>query len=129
MAGFPSGCSVRRQCHKVYYIWLALLLLRNGSAYEAANILSEERSYPAWKLCNILHLTRSAYHQWLKQVKGPHEQENERIAEKVKEIHAAHPDMGYHMIRDELDKYHGKFVQLRRYIRLTVIQKALEDNS
>lgn len=71
-----------------------------------------------WKLCDLLHLTRSAYYQWLKQTKSPHEQENGRIAEKVKEIHEAHPDMGYRRIRDELDRHHDIHVNDKRILRI-----------
>ena len=92
--------------------------MRNGSAYEAVKTLSEERSLPVWKLCGLLHLTRSAYYQWLKQKKSPHERENERIAEKVKEIHEAHPDMGYRRIRDELDRRHDIHVNDKRVLRI-----------
>lgn len=92
--------------------------MRNGSAYEAIKTLSEERSLPVWKLCDLLHLTRSAYYRWLKQSKSPHEQENERIAEKVKEIHKVHPDMGYRRIRDELFRHHGIRVNDKRILRI-----------
>lgn len=71
-----------------------------------------------WKLCGLLHLTRSAYYQWFKHTKSPHEQENERIAEKVKEIHEAHPDMGYRRIRDELDRHHGIRANDKRILRI-----------
>ena len=92
--------------------------MRNGSAYEAVKTLPEERLLPVWKLCDLLHLTRSAYYQWLKQSKSPHEQENVRIAEKVKEIHRDHPDMGYRRIRDELDRHHGIRVNDKRVLRI-----------
>ena len=98
---------------------MTLSFVRNGSAYEAVKILSGECSYPVRKLCDLLHLTRSAYYQWLKQLKGPHEQENERIAEKAREIHKAHPDMGYRRIRDELDRYHDIHVNDKRVLRIT----------
>ena len=92
--------------------------MRNSSAYEAVKTLSEERSLPVWKLCELLHLTRSAYYRWLQQAKSPHEQENERIAEKVREIHEAHPDMGYRRIRDELDRHHDIHVNDKRILRI-----------
>lgn len=71
-----------------------------------------------WKLCSLLHLTRSAYYQWLKQAKSPREQENERIAQKVKEIHEAYPDMGYRRIRDELDRHHDIHINDKRTLRI-----------
>lgn len=71
-----------------------------------------------WKLCDLLHLTRSAYYRWLKQTKSPHEKENERIAQKVKEIHEAHPDMGYRRIRDELFRHHDIHINDKRVLRI-----------
>jgi len=92
--------------------------VRNGSAYEAVKILSEERSLPVWKLCALLHLTRSAYYRWLNHPKSLREQENERIAEQVKKIHEVHPDMGYRRMRDELDRHHGIRVNDKRVLRI-----------
>jgi transposase InsO family protein len=92
--------------------------VRHGSAYEAVKTLSEERSLPVWKLCQLLQLTRSAYYHWLKQPKSHHEQENESIAEQVKKIHEAHPDMGYRRIADELNKRHGFHVNDKRVLRI-----------
>jgi len=81
-------------------------------------ILSEERSLPVWKLCALLHLTRSAYYRWLNHPKSLREQENERIAEQVKKIHEAHPDMGYRRIRDELDRHHDIHVNDKHILRI-----------
>ena len=92
--------------------------MRNGSAYEAVKILSEERSLPVWKLCALLHLTRSAYYRWLNHPKSLREQENERIAEQVKKIHETHPDMGYRRIRDELDRHHDIHVNDKHILRI-----------
>jgi len=65
-----------------------------------------------------LHLTRSAYYRWLRHPKSLREQENERIAEQVKKIHEAHPDMGYRRIRDELDRRHDIHVNDKRILRI-----------
>ncbi|WP_040293547.1 IS3 family transposase, partial [Acetonema longum] len=66
-----------------------------------------------------MHLTRSAYYRWRRRPKSLGEQENERIAEQVKKIHDAHPDMGYRRIRDELDRYQGIHVNDKRVLRIT----------
>jgi transposase InsO family protein len=92
--------------------------VQHGSSYEAVKALSEERSFPVWKLCGLLHLTRSAYYRWLKHPKSFREQENERIAEQVKEIHGANPDMGHRRIRDELDKHYDIHVSDKRVLRI-----------
>ena len=81
-------------------------------------MLSEERSFPVWKLCDLLHITRSAYYRWLMHPKSNHELENERIADKVEKIHEAHPDMGYRRIRDELDRKHDIHVNDKRVLRI-----------
>lgn len=69
-------------------------------------------------LCDFLHITRSAYYGWLKHPKSSRELENERIAGKVENIHAAYPDMGYRRIRDELDRNHGIHVNDKRILRI-----------
>lgn len=92
--------------------------MRHGAAYEAVKTLSEERGYPVWKLCKHLHLARSAYYRWLGRSKSRREEENERIAEQVKKIHEAHPDMGYRRIRDELDRRHDIHVNDKRVLRI-----------
>lgn len=81
--------------------------------------MSEEKSYPIWKLCQMLRVTRSAYYRWLKDPKSKSERENKKIAAKVKKIHAAHPDMGYRRIRDELDRNHGVRVSDKRVLRIS----------
>lgn len=80
--------------------------------------LSTEHSYPVWKLCEFLHITKSAYYRWLKYPKSSRERENEQIAEKVEQIHKEHPDMGYRRIRDELDRNHGIHINDKRVLRI-----------
>ena len=69
-------------------------------------------------LCEYLHLSRSAYYRWLKDPVSFSERYNQEIAEKIKDIHEAHPDMGYRRIRDELDKKHGIAVNDKRVLRI-----------
>lgn len=95
-------------------------------SYEAAKTLSEETAYPVWKLCDFLHITRSAYYSWLSHPKSSRELENERLAGEVENIHNAHPDMGYRRIRDELERNHGICVNDKRILR---IDRALQIHS
>ena len=69
-------------------------------------------------LCEYLHLSRSAYYRWLKDPVSFSERYNQEIAGKIKDIHEAHPDMGYRRIRDELDKKHGIAVNDKRVLRI-----------
>jgi len=81
-------------------------------------LLSENRSFPVWKLCAFLHITRSAYYRWLTHPKSKRELENERIADVVEKIYKEHPDMGYRRIRDELDRRHDIHVNDKRILRI-----------
>ena len=70
------------------------------------------------RLCEYLHLSRGAYYRWLKNPVSYSEKYNKEISEKIKDIHEAHPDMGYRRIRDELDKKHGIAVNDKRVLRI-----------
>ena len=65
-----------------------------------------------------MHLSRSAYYRWLKDPVSFSEKYNKEIAEKIKDVHEKHPDMGYRRIRDELDKKHGIAVNDKRVLRI-----------
>ncbi len=70
------------------------------------------------RLCEYLHLSRGAYYRWVKDPVSYSERYNQEISEKLKEIHEAHPDMGYRRLRDELDKNHGIAVNDKRSLRI-----------
>ena len=70
------------------------------------------------RLCEYLHLSRGAYYRWLKNPVSYSEKYNKEVSEKIKDIHEAHPDMGYRRIRDELDKRHGIAVNDKRVLRI-----------
>ena len=70
------------------------------------------------RLCEYLHLSRGAYYRWVKNPVSYSEKYNKEISEKIKDIHEAHPDMGYRRIRDELDKKHGIAVNDKRVLRI-----------
>lgn len=86
--------------------------------YQAIRTLSEEKGYPVETLCSFLHVTRSAYYRWIKNPKSTNETRNEKIAEKIRQIHKKHPDMGYRRIRDELEVNHGIDVNDKRILRI-----------
>ena len=70
------------------------------------------------RLCENLHLPRSAYYRWLNDPVSFSEKYNKEISEKIKDIHEKHPDMGYRRIRDELEKKHGITVNDKRVLRI-----------
>jgi len=80
--------------------------------------LSEEKHYPVQQLCKYLHLSRGAYYRWLKNQISHSERRNQRIADKIKDIHGKHPDMGYRRINDELKRHHDIDVNDKRVLRI-----------
>ena len=56
--------------------------------------------------CQVLSLSRAGYYRWRSGIVSPRVAENQRIAERVKEIHAESPDKGYRRIRDDLERYY-----------------------
>ncbi len=86
--------------------------------YQAIKELSEEKHYPVQRLCESLHISRGAYYRWLKNPTSDNEKRNQKISEKIKQIHEEHPDMGYRRIRDELDKHHDINVNDKRVLRI-----------
>ena len=60
-------------------------------------------SYNIRDLCRKAHITRSAYYHWKRGEKGPREQKNEQLAQKVKEFYAEDPSKGYRRITDDLN--------------------------
>lgn len=47
------------------------------------------------------------------------ERKNETLAQKIQQIHVAHPDMGYRRIRDELDVRHHEHFNDKRVLRIS----------
>ena len=70
------------------------------------------------QMCEYFGVTRSAYYRWLKHPISGNERENRELCALIRQIHSAHPDMGYRRIRDELAVYYGKTVNDKRVLRL-----------
>lgn len=92
--------------------------MRQSHLYEAIRYCAEEYGDPVELSCEILHVSRSAYYKWLRGDFGERVRENERIAEKIEEIHRKDPDKGYRRIRDDLERYHGINVNDKRVLRI-----------
>ena len=96
--------------------------MRQSHLYEAIRYCSEEYDDPVELCCEILQVSRSAYYKWLKCDTGKRIHENERIAEKIEEIHSEDPSKGYRRIRDDLEKYHNIKVNDKRVLRICRIK-------
>ncbi|MEK0175424.1 IS3 family transposase, partial [Tetragenococcus halophilus] len=78
--------------------------------------MNEEKNYAIQPLCRLLQVTRSAYYSWRDHPTSDRERENQRLAQSIRQIHQAHPDMGYRRIRDELYGRYGLSVSDKRVL-------------
>ena len=86
--------------------------------YRAVRECHSEKGYPVDEACSILHISRAAYHRWASGKRSKRTTENEKIAEKVEQIHMDSPDKGYRRINDELRHDHGIRVNDKRILRI-----------
>ena len=66
----------------------------------------------------LLNVARSSYYKWLSGKKSNRMLENERLAEKVEQIHSEHPDKGYRRINDDLKHDYDIHVNDKRILRI-----------
>ena len=86
--------------------------------YTTMKEMTAEKGYPIIALCDIAHVAKSAYYKWLGHLKSEHELENEAIAERIEEIHMAHPEKGHRQVRDDLARDHEIDVSDKRILHL-----------
>ncbi len=86
--------------------------------YRAVRECHREKGYPVDEACSILHISRAAYHRWASGKRSKRTAENEKIAEKVEQIHMDSPDKGYRRINDELRHDHEIRVNDKRILRI-----------
>lgn len=77
-----------------------------------------ESGYPIELSCQLLRVSRSAYHKWASGKLGRRATENERFAEKIEKIHTESPDKGYRRINDDLRHDQDIHVNDKRVLRI-----------
>ena len=92
--------------------------MKQSILYQAVKECHEEKGYPIEAECRVLHISRSAYHQWAAGKLSSRAARNEQIAEKVEQIHMESPDKGYRRINDELRHDHGIKANDKRILRI-----------
>ena len=92
--------------------------MRQGRAYAAIREAHEETGYPIELACKLLHAARSAYHKWASGKLSQRAAENERLAEKLEQLHAESPDKGYRRLNDDLRHDRGIHVNDKRVLRI-----------
>ena len=92
--------------------------MRQAHLYRAVQECHAEKGYPVEAACKLLHISRAAYHRWASGKQSVRAVENEKIAEKVEQIHMESPDKGYRRINDELRHDHDIHVNDKRVLRI-----------
>ena len=92
--------------------------MRQRRAYAAIREAHEETGYPIELACKLLHAARSAYHKWASGKLSQRAAENERLAEKLEQLHAESPDKGYRRLNDDLRHDCGIHVNDKRVLRI-----------
>ncbi len=68
--------------------------------------------------CELLHISRSAYYKWNSGKLSPRQKKNEKIADKLEQMHMESPEKGYRRLRDDLEVYHKLPVNDKRVLRI-----------
>ena len=92
--------------------------MRQRRIYAAIREAHEENGYPIELACELLHVARSAYHKWASGKLSRRTAENERLAEKLEQLHAESPDKGYRRLNDDLRHDCGIHVNDKRVLRI-----------
>ena len=69
-------------------------------------------------LCKMGHISRAAYYKWLNHKESDNDKLNQKLAERLEELHEKHPDMGYRRLNDKL--YHDDKINVndKRILRI-----------
>ena len=92
--------------------------IRNEHIYLAIKELNEEMRFSICLLCKMGHISRAAYYKWLNHKESDNDKLNQKLAERLEELHEQHPGMGYRRLNDKL--YHDVkiYVNDKRILRI-----------
>ena len=92
--------------------------VRQRRIYAAIREAHTEKGYPIELACELFHAVRSAYYKWASGKLSRRTAENERLAEKLEQLHAESPDKGYRRLNDDLRHDCGIHVNDKRVFRI-----------
>lgn len=81
-------------------------------------LLEEDKGYGVSALCRLGGISRSSYYKWAGRKDSANDELNKKIASRIEEMHASHPDMGYRRLRDALAYHDGINVNDKRVLRI-----------
>ena len=96
--------------------------MRQAHLYRAVQDCHTEKNYPIEESCKILLISRAAYHRWASGSQSVRTLENQKIAEKIEQIHMESPDKGYRRINDDLRHDEHIHVNDKRVLRICRIK-------
>lgn len=100
------------------------LKIRNEHIYLAIKEFHEEMNFAICSLCKMGHVSRAAYYKWLNHKESDNDKLNQKLAERLEELHEQHPDMGYRRLNDKL--YHDDKINVMDVLDLLKIQDLLQ---
>lgn len=92
--------------------------MRQQHIYIAIQSCHENYGVPIKTACELLHVSRSAYHEWASGKLSRRAEANERLADKIEEIHLDSPDKGYRRLNDDLRHDYGIYVNDKKVLRI-----------
>lgn len=96
--------------------------MRHENTYKAVKYLHDTECYPIIKLCQLLHLNRSAYYKWLKRAPSQSQLLNEKLVEWIKELYEEQNGiLGYRQMTIALNREHNVQYNHKRIYRLMKI--------
>lgn len=96
--------------------------IRQEDSYTAIQHLNKTEKYSIEKLCNKLHICRSAYYKWLKREPSRHQRTNEQIVEWIKELYEEQNGiLGYRQMTITVNRVHETNYNKKRIRRLMQI--------
>ena len=96
--------------------------VRQEYSYIAIQYLNKNEKYSVEKLCERLHLCRSAYYKWLKREPSQHQRTNEQLVEWIKELYEEQNGiLGYRQMTITINRIHETKYNIKRIRRLMQI--------
>lgn len=96
--------------------------VRQEDSYIAIQYLNKTEKYSVEKLCERLHVCRSAYYKWLKREPSQHQRTNEQLIEWIKELYEEQNGiLGYRQMTITINRIHETKYNIKRIRRLMQI--------
>lgn len=101
---------------------MVLSQVKNEVIYHAIQILSTQKGYPVYILCEIAGINKSSYYKWLNRNKSKNEIRNDELLQLIREAYEEKDGiLGYRQMTIKLRCEHNLTVNYKRIYRLMKI--------